>query len=227
MPAAGVTLLGEAAHIMPLFTGRGVNLAMLDALEFAHCLSAGRFDTLDAAIPAYETAMLARTSGAIEETPVARDLMCAPDAPAGIVADCKGTSREGRKRAGSGRPNACAATCPIRDGRRRRGRRAGNGSANGSANGSERGGRPAPHAPCATQGGGCVPVPANAIRLARGISARMVRQVRRPWSSHRAPARREPGANPVRGRPAVDGVSRRAGRRSRCFIVAPFSVPAR
>ncbi|WLE59738.1 FAD-dependent monooxygenase [Burkholderia plantarii] len=85
-----MTLLGEAAHIMPPFTGRGVNLAMLDALELAHCLSAGRFDTLDAAIPAYETAMLARTSGAIEETPVARDLMFAPDAPVGIVARLQG-----------------------------------------------------------------------------------------------------------------------------------------
>ncbi|MBC6613078.1 FAD-dependent monooxygenase [Hymenobacter sp. BT507] len=57
-----LTLLGDAAHLMPPYAGEGVNMAMLDALELSHCLTNGQFPTLLAAISHYETAMRRRGS---------------------------------------------------------------------------------------------------------------------------------------------------------------------
>lgn len=85
-PAPGVTLLGDAAHVTPPFTGRGANLAMLDAVELAERLTSGRFPTLEAALADYEAAMRARMTPAIAEALASQDLMIAPDAPAGIAA---------------------------------------------------------------------------------------------------------------------------------------------
>jgi len=56
---ANVTLLGDAAHIMPP-SGEGVNLAMLDALELSKSLTSGEFTDITAAIAAYEAAMQER-----------------------------------------------------------------------------------------------------------------------------------------------------------------------
>lgn len=55
----GVTLLGDAAHLMPPL-GVGVNLAMLDASELA--LSLVRSATIDDAVRGYEKTMLPRSA---------------------------------------------------------------------------------------------------------------------------------------------------------------------
>ncbi|WP_324675519.1 NAD(P)/FAD-dependent oxidoreductase [Hymenobacter sp. GOD-10R] len=57
-----ITLLGDAAHLMPPYAGEGVNIAMLDALELSLCLTDGRFATLQEAISQYETEMRRRGS---------------------------------------------------------------------------------------------------------------------------------------------------------------------
>src|SRR5690606_27189096 len=79
-----VTLLGDAAHVMPFFTGKGVNLAMLDALELAENLTSGKFADIDEALRAYETRMLDRMAAAISETLTDQDVFISHVAPAGI-----------------------------------------------------------------------------------------------------------------------------------------------
>ncbi len=54
---AGVTLLGDAAHLLPP-NGEGVNIAMLDAVDLATAIS--ECSTLDEAVRSYEETMFAR-----------------------------------------------------------------------------------------------------------------------------------------------------------------------
>ncbi|WP_338839564.1 NAD(P)/FAD-dependent oxidoreductase [Flavobacterium ginsenosidimutans] len=58
-PNENVTLIGDAAHLMPP-SGEGVNTAMLDALDLSECLSNGQFSDLKSAIGAYELKMRSR-----------------------------------------------------------------------------------------------------------------------------------------------------------------------
>jgi 2-polyprenyl-6-methoxyphenol hydroxylase-like FAD-dependent oxidoreductase len=57
-----LTMLGDAAHLMPPYAGEGVNMAMLDALELAECLLSESFINTHDAIAAYETQMRKRAS---------------------------------------------------------------------------------------------------------------------------------------------------------------------
>ena len=63
-----VTIMGDAAHVMPPFAGEGANTAMLDALRLSECLTSDKYPTLSAAIAAYELEMRERAAGAAHES---------------------------------------------------------------------------------------------------------------------------------------------------------------
>jgi 2-polyprenyl-6-methoxyphenol hydroxylase-like FAD-dependent oxidoreductase len=61
-----LTMLGDAAHVMPPFAGEGANMAMLDALELSECLTSDKYNTLQEAISLYETDMRKRAAKAAQ-----------------------------------------------------------------------------------------------------------------------------------------------------------------
>lgn len=63
----GLTMVGDASHVMPPFTGKGVNLALLDALELADALTADPAAAVSAAVEAFEHRMQDRTRKEIGE----------------------------------------------------------------------------------------------------------------------------------------------------------------
>jgi len=63
-----VTMLGDAAHVMPPFAGEGANMAMFDALELSECLTSDKYDSLQDAISSYEINMRKRAAIATEES---------------------------------------------------------------------------------------------------------------------------------------------------------------
>ncbi|MDR6545133.1 2-polyprenyl-6-methoxyphenol hydroxylase-like FAD-dependent oxidoreductase [Chryseobacterium rhizosphaerae] len=63
-----LTLLGDAAHVMPPFAGEGANMAMLDSLELSECLTNHTYSTLQEAISAYEIKMRKRAGIATQES---------------------------------------------------------------------------------------------------------------------------------------------------------------
>ncbi len=80
----GVTLIGDAAHLMPPSAGQGVNQAMLDAVELAEAI--GKYATLEDAIRAYEHDMFGRAKRAALLAVSGLDKIVGKDAPNSTLA---------------------------------------------------------------------------------------------------------------------------------------------
>jgi 2-polyprenyl-6-methoxyphenol hydroxylase-like FAD-dependent oxidoreductase len=63
-----LTMIGDAAHLMPPYAGEGANVALQDAFELAECLTGNQFAGIKTAIAHFEKEMVARGAEATKGT---------------------------------------------------------------------------------------------------------------------------------------------------------------